>query len=156
AETVTPSPAPPVALSVEEANRIPRRIPVPALRPPLDLCKPTGVMLDESSRVIVMIDRGGGGKALLSRLDKRGVGTVVIEEPPSSKMLEGQIKAWLAEGPIKGVYWLTGLDVEPALEEMSLETWREQNQIRVKNLYLAMRTLYESINAPGTFLVSAT
>jgi 3-oxoacyl-(acyl-carrier-protein) synthase/NAD(P)-dependent dehydrogenase (short-subunit alcohol dehydrogenase family) len=142
--------------SVEEANRIPRRVPVPALRPPIDLCKPTGVTLDESSRVIVMMDRGGVGKALLSRLEKRGVGTLVIEEPPPSEALAGQIGAWLAEGPIKGVYWLAALDVEPAVEEMSLEIWREQNRVRVKNLYLTMRALYESISAPGTFLVSAT
>jgi NAD(P)-dependent dehydrogenase (short-subunit alcohol dehydrogenase family) len=142
--------------SIEEANSIPRRVPVPALRPPIDLCKATGVTLDESSRVIVMMDRGGVGKALLSRLEKRGVGTLVIEEPPPSEALAGQIGAWLAEGPIKGVYWLAALDVEPAVEEMSLEIWREQNRVRVKNLYLTMRALYESISAPGTFLVAAT
>src|SRR5208337_2846937 len=40
---VTP-PRPPVA-SFDAANRIPRRVPVPNLRPPLNLCKPTGVKL---------------------------------------------------------------------------------------------------------------
>jgi acyl transferase domain-containing protein/NAD(P)-dependent dehydrogenase (short-subunit alcohol dehydrogenase family) len=142
--------------SLEEADRVPRRVPVPALRPALDLCKPTGVALDEHARVVVMMDRGGVGKALRSRLDKRGVGTLVLENPPSAEALESQIKTWLAEGPIQGVYWLPALDAEPAIEELDLAAWREQNRVRVKNFYLMMRALYESISAPRTFLVAAT
>jgi NAD(P)-dependent dehydrogenase (short-subunit alcohol dehydrogenase family) len=120
------------------------------------MCKSTGVVLDANSRVVVMLDRGGVGKALLSRLDKRGVGTLVFDTPPSAEVLEQQIKGWLAEGPITGVYWLAALDIEPPIEEMELDMWREQNRLRVKNLYLTMRALYESISAPGTFLVTAT
>ncbi|NOK88154.1 MAG: Malonyl CoA-acyl carrier protein transacylase [Chloroflexi bacterium AL-N15] len=141
--------------TLEDADRIPRRVPVPSLRPSFDFCKPTGVTLDSNSRVVVMMDRGGVGKALLSRLDKRGVGTLVIEEPLSSDVIEGQLKTWLNEGPIQGVYWLPALDVEPMLEEMDLEIWRELNRQRVKNLYQTMRTLYDSISTAGTFLVSA-
>ena len=36
--------------SLEAANRIPRRVPVPVLRPALELCKGTGVQLGSSSR----------------------------------------------------------------------------------------------------------
>jgi NAD(P)-dependent dehydrogenase (short-subunit alcohol dehydrogenase family) len=111
------------------------------------------VTLDQQARVVVMIDHGGVGKALLNRLDKRGVGTLILEESPSAEALERQIKAWLAEGPIQGVYWLAALDAEPAIEELDLEAWREQNRVRVKNLYLTMRALYD---APGAFLVAAT
>ncbi len=141
---------------VENADMVPRRVVVPALRPPIDLCKPTGVALDGTTRVVVMMDRGGVGKALLNRLEKRGVGTLVIDEPPSAEALEQQLKGWLAEGPIHGVYWLPALDVEPAIEDMDLATWREHNRVRVKNLYLTLRTLYDTLVGPGTFLVSAT
>jgi acyl transferase domain-containing protein/acyl carrier protein/NAD(P)-dependent dehydrogenase (short-subunit alcohol dehydrogenase family) len=141
---------------VENADMVPRRVVVPALRPPIELCKPTGVVLDGNTRVVVMMDRGGVGKALLNRLEKRGVGTLVIDEPPSAEALEQQLKGWLAEGPIHGVYWLPALDVEPAIEDMDLATWREHNRVRVKNLYLTLRTLYDTLVGPGTFLVSAT
>jgi acyl transferase domain-containing protein/acyl carrier protein/NAD(P)-dependent dehydrogenase (short-subunit alcohol dehydrogenase family) len=159
AAPTAPAPAarPAVTLApVENADMVPRRVVVPALRPPIDLCKPTGVALDGNTRVVVMMDRGGVGKALLNRLEKRGVGTLVIDEPPSAEALEQQLKGWLAEGPIHGVYWLPALDVEPAIEDMDLATWREHNRVRVKNLYLTLRTLYDTLVGPGTFLVSAT
>ncbi|NWG21710.1 MAG: SDR family NAD(P)-dependent oxidoreductase [Chloroflexi bacterium] len=141
---------------VENADMVPRRVVVPALRPAIDLCKPTGVTLDSNTRVVVMMDRGGIGKALLNRLEKRGVGTLVLEEPPAAEELEQRLKGWMAEGPIHGVYWLPALDIEPAIEDMDLDTWRELNRVRAKNLYLTLRTLYETLVGPGTFLVSAT
>ena len=39
---------------------------------------------------------------------------------------------------------------------MDLAAFREANRRRVKNLHAAMRSLYDGIAAPGTFLVSAT
>ncbi|MBW7958150.1 MAG: SDR family NAD(P)-dependent oxidoreductase, partial [Candidatus Promineofilum sp.] len=150
-----PAPSLP-SYQLEDADAMPRRIPVPSLRPPLDWCKPTGVTLDAGSRVLIMSDHGGVGKALSNRLEKLGVTALMIEEPLAAGALESQLRAWLAEGPIQGVYWLPALDVEPTLEELELETWRELNRIRVKNLYTTMRTLYESVSGPGTFLVSAT
>jgi NAD(P)-dependent dehydrogenase (short-subunit alcohol dehydrogenase family) len=103
-----------------------------------------------------MLDRGGVGKALLTRLEKLGATALVINEPPTTEALEAQLQTWLAEGPIQGVYWLPALDVESAIEEMMLETWREMNRIRVKNLHVTMQTLYEAVSRPGTFLVTAT
>ena len=149
-------PAPQPMYTLEDADTMPRRIPIPSLRPSLELCKPTGVTLDGNSRVVVMLDRGGVGKALLSRLEKLGVTALVIEEPPSAEALEAQLRVWLAEGDIQGVYWLPALDVEPVLEEMDLDIWRELNRFRVKNLFTTMRTLYETVNQPGSFLISAT
>ncbi|MBP8950588.1 MAG: SDR family NAD(P)-dependent oxidoreductase, partial [Candidatus Promineofilum sp.] len=142
--------------ALADADTMPRRIPVPALRPALDLCQPTGVTLNADSRVVVMLDRGGVGKALVSRLEKLGATALVIEEPPTAEALEAQLAVWLAEGPIQGVYWLPALDTEAALEEMDMAAWREANRVRVKNLYTTMRALYDAISAPGTFLVSAT
>ena len=39
---------------------------------------------------------------------------------------------------------------------MDLASWHEALRVRVKSLYTTMRSLYEQIAAPGTFLVSAT
>lgn len=134
-------------------------MPVPALRPALDLCKPTGVVLDDKSRVVVMLDRGGAGQALVSRLQERGITTLVIAALPTGAdlaALEAKVRGWLAEGPVQGVYCLPALDAEPSLEEIDLPLWRELNCQRVKALSITMRALYESIKERGTFLISAT
>jgi 3-oxoacyl-(acyl-carrier-protein) synthase/acyl carrier protein/NAD(P)-dependent dehydrogenase (short-subunit alcohol dehydrogenase family) len=144
------------AYNLADADTMPRRVPVPSLRPALELCKPTGVSLGQQSRIVVMHDRGGVGKALATRLEKMGATILAFEEAPTTEALEAQLQAWLSEGSIQGVYWLPALDIEPNLEEMDLETWHELNRIRVKNLYTTMRTLYQAVSGPGTFLVSAT
>jgi malonyl CoA-acyl carrier protein transacylase len=147
----------PVSLgSLDDADRIPRRVPTPTVRPQLEWCKATGVTLDENSRVLVMMDRGGVGRSLVSRLEKRGVQVLAIDEVLETDALEARVRAWLSEGAIQGVYWLAALDVEPNIEEMDLAEWREQNRVRVKNLYTTMRALYESVSGANTFLVSAT
>lgn len=135
---------------------MPRRVPVPQLRPSLTLCKPTGVTLNENSRVIVAMDSGGIGKALVSRLEKLKVVVLTLDATLAADALIDQLNAWTADGPISGVYWLTALDVEPALETMTLDTWREANRVRVKNLSITMRSLYDKVNETGDFLVSAT
>ena len=142
--------------TLEDADRMPRRVPVPSLRPALDLCLPTGIALDEGSRVVVMMDQGGVGKTLTSRLQKQGVTVLALEPGVATATMIELLQQWLADGPIQGVYWLAALDAEPALEEMEIATWREMNRVRVKNLFSAMRTVYESVAGPGRFLVSAT
>ncbi|MEW5988536.1 MAG: SDR family NAD(P)-dependent oxidoreductase, partial [Chloroflexota bacterium] len=142
--------------SLEAADRFPRPVPTPSLRPSLDLCRRTGVTLDEKSRVVVMLDEGGVGPALVEQLGRRGVTTLSLTPTMTAEALAAQLKEWLAVGPVQGVYWLPALDVEPKLEELDLATWRELNRRRVKNLYLTMRTLYDSVREPGTFLVAAT
>ncbi len=131
-------------------------MPVASLRPALSLCKPTGVELRAGSRVVVMADEGGVGKALEARLRKLGVTVLGLEPGIPTADLEGRLKAWLAEGPVQGVYWLPALDVEPGLDKLDLAGWREVNRRRVKNLYAAMRALYDSVAGSGAFLVSAT
>ncbi|HRO24503.1 MAG TPA: beta-ketoacyl synthase, partial [Promineifilum sp.] len=103
-----------------------------------------------------MMDRGGVGKALVTRLEKLGATPLIINDIPTAEALEAQLKTWLAEGSIQGVYWLPALDVEPEPDEMTLEEWREHNRARVKNLYTTMRTLYDAVKDRGTFLVSGT
>ncbi|MBE2267274.1 MAG: SDR family NAD(P)-dependent oxidoreductase [Anaerolinea sp.] len=154
-KTVTPRLAA-LQYSVADADKMPRRVPTASLRPALDYCKPTGIQLDETSRVIVVLDQGGVGKALVSRLEKRGVTVLIIDDAPPADVLQARLGEWLAQGAINGVYWLPALDVEPNLNDMDLALWRELNRQRVKNLSITMRTLYDAISTAGTFLVSAT
>ena len=141
-------PAQPILASLEATNSIPRRVPVPVLRPPLSMCKPTGVTFGPGSRVIVMADKGGVAAALTDRLRAQGVEVLRIDDTPQADVLNA--------GPVQGIYWLPALDNEGNLSDMDLATWREAVRVRVKSLYATMRTLYEQIYQPGTFLVSAT
>jgi NAD(P)-dependent dehydrogenase (short-subunit alcohol dehydrogenase family)/acyl carrier protein len=150
------STARPVPASFDAANRIPRRVPVPNLRPPLALCKPTGVTLGSGRRVVLMPDKSGVGDALAQRLQTMGVEVLRINETLDADALAGRLKSWLAAGPVHGVYWLPALDNEGNLSDMDIAGWHEALRVRVKSLYATMRILYEQVAAPGTFLVSAT
>jgi NAD(P)-dependent dehydrogenase (short-subunit alcohol dehydrogenase family) len=127
----------------EAAGAIPRRVPIPALRPPLGVCKPTGVTLEAGRRVFVMPDRCGVAEALTDKLRTLGVEVVQTAE-------------LLDTTRVDGVYWLPALDDEGDLKDMTLAGWREAVDIRLKSLYRTMRTLYDQVAAPGTFLISAT
>jgi len=142
--------------TLEDADKMPRRVPIPALRPAIDLCKPTGVTLDGGSRVVVVLDQGGVGKKLVEKLAKRGAAVLTLEPGIATDDLDAQLKAWLAAGKVQGVFWLPALDVEQPIEEMTLDEWRELNRVRVKNLYTVMRALYDHVAGPNTFLVAAT
>ncbi len=142
--------------SMDAANAIPRRVPVPHLRPGLDLCKATGVVLNSDSRIVVMCDEGGVGKALAGRLAKIDAEVLLIEDQPDAQTLEERIEQWKSGGLIQGIYWLPALDHEGTVGEISLQSWREATRVRVKLLYTAMRALYDQVNARGTFLMSAT
>ena len=142
--------------SMEAADRVPRRVPVPRLRPPLDLCKVTGVTLSKASRVIVMSDRGGVGRALAGRLEKLGAQVLLIDTPQDADTLAKRIADWKTDGTIQGVYWLPALDQEAGISEMDFGSWRDATQARVKLLHVTMRALNEDIGHHGTFLVAAT
>jgi acyl transferase domain-containing protein/NAD(P)-dependent dehydrogenase (short-subunit alcohol dehydrogenase family)/acyl carrier protein len=145
----------PTPASFDAANRIPRRVPVPVVRPPLTLCKSTGVTLGSGRRVVIMPDKSGVGNALAQRLKTMGV-EVRVEAALDANGLTNCLKEWLAVGPVLGVYWLPALDNEGVLSNLDVNAWHEALRVRVKLLYTAMRTLYEQIALPGTFLVSAT
>ncbi|MGA2360698.1 MAG: SDR family oxidoreductase [Terriglobales bacterium] len=163
AEKPSPSPAPtpikaarPALASLDAANRVPRRVPVPVLRPELSMCKPTGVSLERGRRVVVMADKGGVAEALVQRLQRAGVEVLRIENALDAAALANRLKEFLAAGPVHGVYWLPALDHEGNLRDLDLATWHEAVRVRVKLLHGTMRALYEQITQPGTFLVSAT
>ena len=146
----------PIPLSFDAASNIPRRVPVPILRPPLDLCKPTIATLKRGDRVVVMPDQGGVADALSQVLREKGVEVLRLEGRPQPEALNDLLKKWISEGPVQGVYWLPALDKEGSLRDMDVAIWREAVRVRIKSLYTTMRALYEQIAAPGTFLVSAT
>ncbi len=146
----------PVLASLDAANSIPRRAPIPNLRPPLAMCKATGVTLGPGKRVVIMPDKAGVGETLAQRLRMMGVEVLRIEDTLDSNALADRLKNWLSAGPVQGVYWLPALDSERSLSIMDLATWREALGLRVKALYATMRLLYGQIAAPGTFLLAAT
>ena len=148
-------PRPPLA-SFDAANRIPLRVPVPNLRPPLTICKPTGVTLGPGSRVLIMPDKGGVAQVLSQRLQSIGVEVLSLDAALDANALTERLKGWIAAGSMQGAYWLPALDNEGPLSGMSLDTWHEALQVRVKSLYTTMRIVYEQVARPDTFLVSAT
>jgi acyl transferase domain-containing protein len=136
--------------------RAPRRLAVPVLRPPLTACKSTGVTLGAGSRIVVAFDQGGVGKALASRLTKTGAEILTLDGTLTATEIEQKLTAWAAAGPVQGVYWLPALDAEADLATMDLAAWREALRVRVKLFVTALRTLYDGLDGPGTFVVSAT
>ncbi len=138
------------AKDVVQARQISRRVPRPILRPDLDLCKPSGVAFTPGDRVIVVDDRGGVGKYLGYRLRPRKVKALMLKET-ALEAAEAQVEAWLAEGPVAGVYFLPGLDPAPAISQMNLAQWQAEQAKRAKLMHAVMRKLPEN-----TFLVCAT
>ena len=129
---------------ISATDRITRQVPVPALRPELAACVPTGVALGSGTRVAVMRDQGGVADALIGRLTRLGVDVLAMEPDDDIDTVLGDA--------VDGVYWLAALDDEGPLEDLDLAGWREALQRRVRNLYTAMRRLYER----SPFLVVAT
>jgi NAD(P)-dependent dehydrogenase (short-subunit alcohol dehydrogenase family) len=132
-------------------DALPRRVPMPALRPAAGRCLPTGVQLKDA-RVVVMADEGGVGKALARQLTKAGVKVLGLAPGIATEELLATLAKWQQDGPIAGVYWLAALDDEGDFAALDLAAWREALRRRVKTLYAAMRQLYES----SPFLVAAT
>ncbi len=145
-----------VVASFDAANRIPRRVPMPNLRPPLAMCKPTGVTLNAGRRVVIMPDNSGVADLLAQRLGKLGVEVLRLDATLDAEKLAATLKTWLAAGAVHGVYWLPAIDHEGPMSKMDFAAWRDALRLRVKSFYTTMRSLYESVALPGTFLVSAT
>ncbi len=151
--TTTTRPAP---ATFEAADRIPRRVPIPILRPQLEICKPTGVTLGAGRRVLIMPDKSGVGDALAERLEKMGVTVLRLDQTLDTETLQSRIKDWMAGSAAHGIFWLPALDSEGDLRQMDHAGWREALRVRVKSLYATMRILCEQVAERGTFLVAAT
>ncbi len=156
ATATAPAGASPLTTTGAEPDKLPRREAVATLRPMIDACKPTGVTLDARSRVVVMLDRGGVGTALVERLRSRNVDTLLIEGAPAATELEQRLDEYRAAGPITGVFWLAAADTEPAFAELDLARWREQLRLRVKLLATVARNSFADLDSPSSFFVAAT
>jgi len=132
------------------SSSISRRIPVPVLQPRLELCLPTGMALDENSRVLVVADEGGVADALARKLRSRKV-QIHRMQADSAEEVQRKLAGLQNEGPFTGVYFLPGLDGEPEFPEMSLEEWNALLETRLFALEGVLRGLPEK-----AFLVCAT
>jgi acyl transferase domain-containing protein len=141
-----------VAGDLEAVDRLPRREPVPVLRPPLDRCLPTGVTLNRGLRVLVMRDEGGVADALVERLTRSGATALQVDPGSPTPEILQRLEAWRTGGAIDGVYWLPALDDEGPHDALDLAAWREALRRRVKTLYAAVRRLYDD----RPFLVTGT
>jgi acyl transferase domain-containing protein/acyl carrier protein len=156
AESAAPEPEPEPEPAGEAGERFARRVPVALVRPPLEQCATTGIALGEDSRVVLRSDRGGVGAALAKRLSALGVEVLEIADEPGAEELEERLKAWSAEGPVQGVYWLAALDDEGPLDSLDPAGWREGLRTRVKLLAATMRALSDQPSPTEAFLVAAT
>ncbi|HYL07022.1 MAG TPA: SDR family NAD(P)-dependent oxidoreductase, partial [Candidatus Udaeobacter sp.] len=145
----------PNELDIGNADAFPRRIPIPIPAPPLEMCRPSGVLLAAGARVVVV----GGGETpreLVTQLTERGCDVLPIEDAPSADELSSRLQAWAASGPVRGLYWLPALEVEPPLAQLDFPAWKEGLRRRLILLHAAMRALGEQIGPAGTFLIAAT
>ncbi|MBK9682990.1 MAG: SDR family NAD(P)-dependent oxidoreductase [Betaproteobacteria bacterium] len=145
-------PAPAVVQGeLRAVDALPRRLPVPSLRPAAAACLPTGVLLS-GARVVVMADEGGVAKALAKQLAKAGATVLGLPAGVAGAELLALLAQWQQDGPIAGVYWLPALDAEGDLADLDAAAWHEALRRRVKSLYVTMRQLYGG----SPFLVTAT
>ncbi len=146
----------PIVGSEEAASKVPRRVPAAMLLAGLDLCKKTGVKLQKGSRVVVMADRGGIGKALAQRLERLGVEVLVLEAETDGEQLTSRLATWQKEGDIQGVYWLPALDATGEISDLTAEEWQQAVTRSVKLLFWTAKELYDSLAHSGSFFISAT
>lgn len=135
---------------IEEADSpgILRRVPVPVLRPRLDLCKPTAVVVDAGKRFVIVKDQSKVADSLARRLRGRKAEVLLIDP---TKEDAGVQREWNLGGPVDGVFFLPALDLERPFPEMSIEEWKAALDQRARLLYALMRSL------PGDVpLISAT
>ena len=149
------TPGRPVA-SMEAAQAVPRRVPVPVLRPAARRFEPSGVGLERGDGVVIVMDRGGVGRALAARLAKRGVRVLSLGDDAEPGTLLPRIEAWEGRDALRGVYWLAALDrvsdedlMDPARRSAALDH-------RVIRLHEIARALYDDLGRANRFFVSAT
>jgi len=126
--------------------QIARRVPAPVLFPKLELCLPTGVML-EGSRIVVVSDRGKVSTALAKKLKSAKAELLQTTASEAGQKLAD----WKKDGAIAGAYFLPALDPDPDWEKSDLEEWRHARAERLDTLYHIARALPDN-----SFMISAT
>ena len=124
-----------------------RRVPVPVLRPRLDLCIPSGIEIGIASRILIVKDSGKTADTLARKLKAKGAQVfVTVGKEAISKAIE-----WTESGQIQGVYYLSGLDADPEWSDLDLTKWHTSIEEHVETLFTLMQTLQDK-----TFLITAT
>ncbi|NNF35451.1 MAG: SDR family NAD(P)-dependent oxidoreductase [Saprospiraceae bacterium] len=140
---------------IEAVGQLPRRVPIPRLRPDITQCKTSGVDLAKDDHVLVMMDEGRIGKPLVAALKKKGVQVHVLNKITSQDKLIKEVQKWTKEFKVAGVYWLPALDQEGDISKLTHKEWKDASYLRVKMLYTLMRELNLQ-DQTDAFLVSAT
>ncbi len=130
-----------------KTSNIRRRKPMPALRPRLDLCIPSGVVIDTESRILIVKDGGKTADSLARKLKAQGAHVLVLS------VADAVLKAidWSENDRIQGVYYLPGLDSDPDWTELDIAKWHTSIQHRVEDLFSLMKALPADV-----FLITAT
>ena len=128
----------------DAVDALPRRVPVPSLRPgivavPADRGRTRWRTRGRDAR------RGRRRRRArqAARQGRRDAARARTRASATDELL-AQVGAWHDEAPIDGVYWLPALDADGDLADYDLERWREALRRRVKALYATMRHLYDA------------
>ncbi len=164
------APHPPTAVlpegDLDAANDVLRRMPVPELRPPLDVCAPSGVDLGVGSRILVVGLDGEADDAaaeLVGRLEELSCDVLRLDAAAEPDALVEQIRSWGDGAAIHGCYWLPALSAEDAAAGRDLDAFRRAIGPRVRLLHRTVRELLDlngaasaGDGADAPFLVAAT
>ncbi|MBI4928012.1 MAG: SDR family NAD(P)-dependent oxidoreductase, partial [Anaerolineae bacterium] len=137
-------------LETPTEQTIRRRVTIPVMRPRLDLCSPSKVTLDSSSRVIIVADSGKVGDALARKLRARKAQVLLVPVKDQPELTAKAVE-FASQGAVTGVYYLCGLDAAPALDELTQQEWETQ----INKHGLSLFQLVKAMNGEP-FLVSAT
>ncbi len=118
-----------------------RRTPKPILLPKLEVCLPSGVSLDENSRVIIVGDDGKVADSLARRLRARKAQVLNLNPTQSIEDWREKIVAFQKEGKVQGLYYLVGLISEPSVDDQSLDDWQFLVDHRALRLFHLLRLL---------------
>ncbi len=138
------------------ATSVRRRVPAVMLLPALDLCKKTDVRLQKGSRLVVMADSGGVGKALGQRLEKLGAEVLLLEANLDAEEVVPRVEEWKRDGEVQGMYWLPALDASGDASSAVPEDWQAGLKRQVKLLFQVAKVLYDSLDRADSFLVAGT
>ena len=123
-----------------------RRVPQPVLLSRIELCVPTGVVL-EGGRVLIIKGRDKTSSALIKQLEVQKVDVLTVE---AGSPLEAASE-WIQKGPLLGVYCLTGLDADPKWSGPREDAWKLALEQMLEPLFQLSKIL-----PSNAFLISAT
>ena len=108
--------------------------------------------LGAGARILVILDEGGVGKALVKQLAKAGANVLAVEAATADRRPARRRRGLDDRSPLTGVYWLPALDDEG---DQPTSTW----PAGARPCAVASRSLYARCHAgldAKPFLVTAT